>query len=149
MPVTLEPPVQAAIPRWPNADALMNRLLRDVPSWSLPREATLKAFGQFMAVCGRSTVPRAPSVAIDEVWHVALLFTRDYREFCAREFGRFIDHSPLATSGPSRIYEDTRDLADQMFGPLDSTLWPTAAESPANGNAGADCDGGGWSVYTP
>jgi hypothetical protein len=30
--------------------------------------------------------------AIDEVWHAHILCTRDYADFCARNFGRFIHH---------------------------------------------------------
>ena len=29
---------------------------------------------------------------IDEIWHAHILCTRDYADFCARQFGQFIHH---------------------------------------------------------
>ncbi len=42
------------------------------------------------------TVPGrwGPPEAVDAGWHEFLMFTKDYREFCERYFGRFIDHNP-------------------------------------------------------
>ena len=31
---------------------------------------------------------------IDEMWHVFLLFSRDYAEFCSRYFPEFVHHVP-------------------------------------------------------
>ncbi|MCE9568092.1 MAG: hypothetical protein K8U57_39320 [Planctomycetes bacterium] len=31
---------------------------------------------------------------LDWMWHTFLMFTRDYAEFCDRQFGVFIDHLP-------------------------------------------------------
>ncbi len=33
--------------------------------------------------------------ALDLMWHTFLLFTKDYAEFCTRNFGFFIHHTPL------------------------------------------------------
>lgn len=38
--------------------------------------------------------PLSPSRAVDPGWHVFVLHTRDYREFCRGVAGRFIDHVP-------------------------------------------------------
>ncbi|WP_374480993.1 hypothetical protein [Zoogloea sp.] len=35
-----------------------------------------------------------PSQAVDVAWHEFILFTRGYRQFCARGLGRFLDHTP-------------------------------------------------------
>jgi hypothetical protein len=35
-----------------------------------------------------------PSVVADDLWHEFILYTRDYKEFCRRAFGRFLHHSP-------------------------------------------------------
>ena len=35
---------------------------------------------------------------IDEMWHVFLLFTRDYSAFCDRYFGEFIHHTPKTSA---------------------------------------------------
>ena len=36
---------------------------------------------------------------IDEVWHAHILCTRDYADFCARHFGRFIHHERTDGAG--------------------------------------------------
>ncbi len=38
--------------------------------------------------------PIAPPPAIDDAWHVFLLFTQDYAAFCNCFFGRFLHHRP-------------------------------------------------------
>lgn len=38
-----------------------------------------------------------PSKVVDELWHAFILYTRDYRDFCAKAFGRFLDHTPAIT----------------------------------------------------
>lgn len=35
-----------------------------------------------------------PDVLVDHAWHAFLLYTREYREYCDRRFGVFIDHTP-------------------------------------------------------
>lgn len=36
-----------------------------------------------------------PSLRIvDEMWHIFILFTAEYRQFCQDFFGRFVDHTP-------------------------------------------------------
>lgn len=35
---------------------------------------------------------------LDEMWHVFILFTKDYREFCLDYVGEFIDHFPESSS---------------------------------------------------
>ena len=37
---------------------------------------------------------------IDDMWHIFILHTRDYAEFCHRYFGRFIHHEPLPPDPP-------------------------------------------------
>jgi len=45
----------------------------------------------------RDTHPRfilQPPPIIDEAWHAHILNTRNYKEFCMREFGYFVHHTP-------------------------------------------------------
>jgi hypothetical protein len=45
----------------------------------------------------RDTHPRVvfqPPPLIDEAWHAHILNTRNYKEFCMREFGYFVHHTP-------------------------------------------------------
>ncbi len=41
---------------------------------------------------------------VDEMWHTFLLFTADYRDFCANYLGSFIDHVP---EDPTQMQERT------------------------------------------
>jgi hypothetical protein len=36
-----------------------------------------------------------PSKEVDELWHLFILFTKDYREFCQKYLGQFLDYVPL------------------------------------------------------
>lgn len=47
-----------------------------------------------------------PSRAVDALWHEHILYTRHYRDFCRRAFGRFrfLHHTPAAAL--SRRYDD-------------------------------------------
>ncbi len=44
---------------------------------------------------------------IDDMWHTFLLFTVDYRKFCQRYFGCFIDHIPIITVDESANESDS------------------------------------------
>jgi hypothetical protein len=48
----------------------------------------------FLGTCAASTQPLSPSATVDIGWHTFILYTRDYREFCDRVAGRFIEHVP-------------------------------------------------------
>lgn len=49
----------------------------------------------FLGACARHHgEPLSPSRLVDTGWHVFVLHTREYREFCRRVAGRFIDHVP-------------------------------------------------------
>lgn len=36
-----------------------------------------------------------PSTQIDEMWHVHIIFTKDYHEICEKVFGHYFHHTPL------------------------------------------------------
>lgn len=48
----------------------------------------------FLAAGARSSEPVSPSPVVDDFWHAFLLHTKTYREFCANQLGKFIDHQP-------------------------------------------------------
>ncbi|HJT12506.1 MAG TPA: hypothetical protein VJ790_07805 [Dongiaceae bacterium] len=41
-----------------------------------------------------------PSQVVDDLWHEFILYTRDYKQFCDRAFGRFMHHTPAVVLGP-------------------------------------------------
>ncbi|WP_087863907.1 hypothetical protein [Comamonas thiooxydans] len=50
-----------------------------------------------------------PSVLVDEAWHCFILCTREYRNFCEKYFGRFLDHAPNPNARP-RTLDGTEPL---------------------------------------
>lgn len=53
----------------------------------------------FLGACAASTAPLSPAKLVDIGWHTFILHTKDYREFCDRIAGRFIDHVPTDDNG--------------------------------------------------
>ncbi len=60
------------------------------------RNLVLIGLRDYMHVCRMAgkRVVSMPSQAVDEAWHEFILFTREYREFCQKAFGRFLHHTP-------------------------------------------------------
>ncbi len=50
----------------------------------------------------------------DHVWHGHILFTRKYREDCARIFGGYLDHTPAA-AGPDTLTELRQKRAAALY----------------------------------
>lgn len=40
--------------------------------------------------------PLAPSEEIDEIWHLHILETQNYRHFCDSVCGQYVDHKPMS-----------------------------------------------------
>lgn len=55
-----------------------------------------------------------PSAAVDAVWHVHILCTKEYAAFCERNFGHFVHHDPLA--GKVKDYLATLKAYAEAFG---------------------------------
>ena len=93
-----------------------------------------------MAIC--------PTKQIDAGWHIFLLFTQDYREFCQAFFGEFIDHHPRRPEDEpdgGAMARKSRALAEEILvGHAGVTLsgnweYPLAATGDCCGNCGSDC----------
>ncbi len=71
-----------------------------------------------------------PPHKVDLAWHAFILHTRDYANFCERDVGFFLHHTPdgLGDNGAgiqrTLDYLRTRALAEQLFGPVDPEIWP-------------------------
>ncbi|MGH9961668.1 MAG: glycine-rich domain-containing protein [Pyrinomonadaceae bacterium] len=88
---------------------------------------------RFLYMCGITSKAErggtyAPPERIDGAWHHFILFTRDYRVFCNRYFGRLLHHHPTTTE--QKVMQDKegvrKTLADakMLFGDL-SANWAT------------------------
>jgi hypothetical protein len=72
----------------------------------------------------------AVSDEIDRFWHAHILHTRQYRDFCERVFGQYIDHDPLDHSVIddveylARLYKYTMNVYWDISLPLNQTFFP-------------------------
>ena len=136
-PIQLSPNLKHLL-TWEN-EQVIERYGRNLGKTREESQSCFVAWKQFMAVSAtRGTGNSVPSGPIDEMWHTALDFTRPYREFCAEYIGRFVDHNPQEHSDPGG-YEATRQIAEGLFGELDSRYWTADGAC-----CGIDCckDGG-------
>jgi hypothetical protein len=50
---------------------------------------------KFLWSCSLKNNSQSPTKAVDEMWHVFILHTKDYQNFCSAHLGKFIHHHPL------------------------------------------------------
>lgn len=94
------------------ADAALtfaDRLARE-NGWSLDyTHRAILEYKRFMFLICVTNEPMSPSAAVDEVWHLHLLYTRDYwQQFCPQVLGREVHHSP--TEGGAKEKQKHSDL---------------------------------------
>ena len=69
--------------------------LADGYGWSHEEaSAIFEETKSFLVKCATISGKHVPTKREDAGWHTFLLSTKDYRVFCKRYFGRFIDHVP-------------------------------------------------------
>lgn len=73
---------------------VIERLIKDEGMSALEAGEAFDHLVKFLHLCGTTDVPLAPTKTIDVAWHNFILFTRDYMEFCARYYGKYLHHSP-------------------------------------------------------
>lgn len=97
----------------------------------------VRVMDQALAFLGTCVVhqgePLSPSRAVDPGWHTFILHTRDYREFCQRMAGRFIDHVPTAdmpaeSGEPALVLRRTVAAMRRAGYLVDDVLWFSAAD---------------------
>ena len=66
-------------------------------------------FSIFAGSTNRKEFYDFPSKEVDELWHLFILFTADYREFCHTYLGQFLDHVPLDNSNSNK-YANLKNL---------------------------------------
>ena len=93
------------------------------------------ALKQFMIVCAVKPGYKVTSDPIDRMWHTFLLFTRDYKDFCVNNLGKFIEHEPFENAMPD-LYLETRRFAKEYFGELDEGLWRVDAKADCSSGCG-------------
>lgn len=81
---------RAVLKRYPHLQETQSRQVIDA----------LRQYFHLCRIGGRRNIAM-PSQVVDVAWHEFILFTRLYRTFCNRAFGRFLHHTPAeAMSSP-------------------------------------------------
>ncbi|MBJ7455914.1 MAG: hypothetical protein JHC74_07635, partial [Thermoleophilia bacterium] len=73
------------------------------------RALVLEGLRDWFAICrgGRGrTFFAMPSAVVDDAWHEFILSTREYRGFCRRALGRYLDHTPSEGLPDPGLMED-------------------------------------------
>jgi hypothetical protein len=97
--------------------------------------AAWKELIKFLELCGSTHESLAPSEIIDQMWHEAILHTRDYGVLCRAVARRFVHHVP-SDGTDDAAYRRTLELLAENYGDVDMRFWPTLE------SVSADCSGG-------
>lgn len=117
------------------AEAFVARLARE-QAWSLNRaRAALIEYRRFVFLACEAGHEATPSAAIDAVWHLHLLFTRDYWEAFSRDtLATTLHHDPGLGGGDAarhrRQYARTLASYAHWFGPPPEGFWPPVKLAP-------------------
>lgn len=113
-------------------DRLVARIARDQQVGTEYAERVMTQTLAFLQACALNpNAGLSPSRAVDAGWHVFVLHTREYAEFCERVAGRFIHHTPTADGAVDALAQDVAATLVTMRAaglPVDSELWVSSAE---------------------
>ncbi len=107
------------------------RRLAHEQQWELTRaRRVLEEYRRFCFLSCVTGQPMTPSEAVDEVWHLHLIHTRDYWDaFCANTLQRPLHHAPTR-GGRAELdkhraqYAQTLRAYEAYFGPAPHDIWP-------------------------
>jgi hypothetical protein len=78
--------------------AVMNftaRLQREQFGWSRPfADRVTREYIRFLILAAISDRQVTPSEAVDQAWHLHIVYTESYHEWCEALFGRYLHHGP-------------------------------------------------------
>ncbi|MBV7491156.1 hypothetical protein [Pseudomonas sp. PDM30] len=80
---------------------------------------------------------------VDDMWHVFILFTKDYSDFCDKCIGFFLHHEPNISEETTPINENN----DELFSDYEkhflkkppTTIWPRYHAMPGEGGNPRPC----------
>jgi hypothetical protein len=108
--------------------------------WSTPfTERAIEEYRRLSFLAVAVGHPVSPSDAVDQVWHLHLLYTRSYwRRFCGEALGRELHHEPSVGGAGERAkfddwYDKTLASYRRFFGEPPRDLWPGALARAAAG----------------
>lgn len=119
-----------------NPDAALDftgRLQREQLGWSRAfAERVVGEYRKFLILAAVSEAPITPSEAVDQAWHLHIVYTRSYHDWCDALFGGYLHHGPteggqVEAERFDEQYNATLALYTELFGeapPAD--IWPPA-----------------------
>jgi uncharacterized protein (TIGR04222 family) len=115
-------------------DSFSRRLARE-NRWSATHTArVILEYKRFLLLASSSDRLISPSDAVDQAWHLHLLYTRDYRRVCRTILGRRLEHTPSQGGHEERAkfeeaYARTLEVYLATFGEEPPPeVWPSVAE---------------------
>ena len=115
-------------------------------NWPIRRSTAarwLREALHFLDACAESDELIAPSKRVDKAWHVFLLHTHLYAQWCERRYGKFIHHVPSGEPD-GRAYRRAYAMLSARHGRLDRRIWPNPnRRSGPYAAGGAGCGWGG------
>jgi len=72
---------------------------------------------KFMKLMQRyPSVRFSPSEMVDQVWHEHILFTKEYRKFCKKHFGSYVNHNPTVPGySTATASDDQRSYVNSLY----------------------------------
>lgn len=130
----------------PQAEAPFSVRLARENGWTLERsKAAIDQYRRFIYMVCISDDMLSPSPDVDKVWHLHLIYTKDYwKRFCDETLGQEVHHVPSRgadeSQGPLReAYARTLELLTEEFGET-----PDASFVAWSGCCAAACYRGAW-----
>ena len=109
-------------------------------------ENHFNALKDFLKLTVKSKKPCFPSKEIDNIWHVFIMFTRDYQDFCISFLGDFVHHTPYVTDKDKIsyfkpgyfCYLESNNFKSKFVRSL-SSLEKNIVDCGSGGDCGAGC----------
>jgi uncharacterized protein (TIGR04222 family) len=118
----------------------LQRLARE-NSWDVAfARAAILEYKRFCYLQCSTDNALSPSRVVDQVWHLHLLYTRDYwRNFCPKVLRRDLHHQPAQGSAQEALgfreqYAQTLARYEAIFGTPNAIIWPNLQQRFANGD---------------
>lgn len=113
----------------PSAERPFSHRLREANEWDEEfTQMAIQEYRKFMYLKAVTELPLTPSVVVDSVWHMHILYTRNYQAFCRDFIGYFVHHDPGsgAEDESERFklqYFDTLMTYIENFGQPPQEIW--------------------------
>ena len=110
-----------------NLPVLLNKMEIELAITPEEAKTLFEDVKKFLALSTAVRQPLAPPHAVDEGWHLFILFTKDYEAFCKEYCGHFVHHVPEDPFATVKDYESipsTCRVASSIFGDLSGNWRP-------------------------